>query len=39
MAAELCSEDEVSNLVHTFYARVRQDNDVLRCRFEAGHIE
>lgn len=25
MATELCSEVEVSNLVHAFYARVRQD--------------
>lgn len=26
MAIELCTEDEVSDLVHTFYARVRQDD-------------
>jgi hemoglobin len=25
IVTELCTEDEVSNLVHTFYARVRQD--------------
>ncbi len=34
MAPELCTEEEVSNLVHAFYARVRQD-ELLGPIFEA----
>ena len=37
MATELCTEEEVSVLVHAFYARVRQD-EVLGPIFNA-HIE
>lgn len=37
MVTGLCTEDEVSNLVHTFYARVRQD-DVLSPIFDA-HVD
>lgn len=37
MATELCSEVEVSNLVHAFYARVRQD-EVLGPIFET-HVD
>lgn len=37
MAIELCSEDEISNLVHAFYARVRQDQ-VLGPIFDA-HVD
>ena len=28
MAGELCTEDEVARLVHAFYARVRQDDQL-----------
>jgi hemoglobin len=37
MAIDLCSEDEVSDLVHAFYARVRQD-EALGPVFEA-HVD
>lgn len=37
MATELCTEDEVSNLVQAFYARVRQD-EVLGPIFDA-HVD
>ncbi|WP_442907329.1 group III truncated hemoglobin [Hydrogenophaga sp. BPS33] len=37
MVTELCSEDDVSNLVHAFYARVRQD-EVLGPIFDA-HVD
>ena len=36
-ASELCTEDEVSTLVHAFYARVRED-EVLGPIFN-GHID
>jgi hemoglobin len=37
MAPDICTEDEVTNLVHTFYARVRRD-DILGPVFES-HVD
>lgn len=37
MTPDICTEDEVTRLVHTFYARVRRD-DVLGPIFEA-HVD